>query len=227
MAQNIFALQPVQPAPPQGPPNIYQQGLQQQGLPQAPQPYQPTESAQVLGQVAQAYPGLAKHLGNAVVRWGKNTGPEDDRQLEYYPPWEGDNPNPGKNTVELYNKNLKGQDLTDSVALDMLHYAGSVDPRTAKPVDPQYYALKKAMVDQLRTRNASWDVADYKDSAKYGDPGTYDDYLEKNRADAYIRALVSPRMNPEWSNPALFTPEMKSIGAQIRAYISTHPQAGR
>ncbi len=185
------------------------------------QPYAPSASAQVLGEVSRAYPGLAKYTPNTTVQWGQPSGPQDDRQLEYYPPWESDNPNAGRNTVELYNRNLTGQDLTDSVALDMLHYAGATDPRTGQPVDPKYYALKKAIVDQLDKRKAAWDVADYKDNAKYGPMPTWQDYLMNNRADAYIRAMVSPRMNPEWNNPALFTPEMQQIGSQIRAYLQS------
>ena len=197
----------------------------QPAMPTAPQPYQPSDSAAILGEVARAYPGLVKHLSNAVVQWGKPSGPQDDRQLEYYPPWEGENPNPGKSTVELYNKDLKGQDLTDSVALDMLHYTGSVDPTTNQPVDPEYYAMKKAMVDQIKQRKAPMDLADYAESAKYGPTGTYDDYLQNNRADAYIRGIVSPRMNPEWQNPGIYTPEMQAIGAKIKAYLTAHPDA--
>lgn len=191
----------------------------QAALPSAPMPYRPTQSALSLGEVSRAYPGLARYAPNTRVQWGKTSGPQDDRQLEYYPPWETDNPNPGKSTVELYNRNLKGQDLTDSVALDMLHHTGAIDPRNKKPVDPEYYAMKRQIVDQLRKRQAPWDVQDYKDSAKYGPVGSFDDYLENNRADAYIRAMVSPRMNPEWRGPGLFTPEMQATGAKIRDYL--------
>lgn len=188
-------------------------------LPSGPQPYQPSESALMLGQVSRAYPALAKYAPSTTVQWGQTSGPEDDRQLEFYQPWEGENPNPGNATVELYNRNLKGDDATDSVALDMLHRVGAIDPRTNAPVDPQYYALKKAMADQIRQRSAPWDVADFKDAQKYGST-SWDDYLENNRADAYIRAAVSPRMNPGWDDPHLWTPEMQQIGQKIRAYLA-------
>lgn len=193
------------------------------GLPNAPQPYTPSYSASVLGDVSRAYPRLAQYAPNTAVQWGQSSGPEDDRQLEFYQPWEGENPNPGKNTVELFNKGLKGQDITDSVALDMLHHVGAMDPSTNQPVDPQFYAMKKALVDQISVRKAPWDVADYQDNAKYGPMPTWDDYLMNNRADAYIRAAVSPRMNPGWDNPKLWSPEMQATAQQIKAYLASRP----
>ena len=180
-------------------------------------------ASDVLREVAKAYPGLAPHLANVAVQWGKSSGPKDDRQLEYYPPWEADNPNPGKSTVELYNRDLKGADLTDSVGLDMLHYIGAVDPRTSQPVDPAYYALKKAMGNEVGKANRHMDWEAYnQDTHDYG-PQSFQDWLDKNRTDAYIRGYVSPRMNPEWQQPGMYTPSMSAVGDKIKAYLANAP----
>ena len=174
----------------------------------------------VMDQVAKAYPGLTPHLANATAQWGTPTGPKDDRQLEYYAPWESNNPNPGKSTVELYNRKLQGQDLTDSVALDMLHYVGGTNPQTNSPVDPRYYALKQQMGQEIGKANRKMDWEAYnQDTHQYG-PQPYQDWLDKNRTDAYIRGIVSPRMNPEWQQPGMYTPSMSTIGDQIKAYLA-------
>lgn len=166
--------------------------------------------------VGQKYPRLSQYLGNVAVQRGTT---KDDRQLEYYAPWEGDNPNPGKSTIELYNKNLQGDDLTDSIALDLLHHIGGTAPN-GQPVDPNYQYLKQNLANEIKSENRPMDRQAYiQDKKQYSDTGTYDDWLGNNRVDAYIRGMVSPRMNPEWAQPGVYTPAMKQIGSQIIQYL--------
>lgn len=175
--------------------------------------------APVLSAVAKAYPRLAPYVAQTAVSRGKT---EDDRQLEFYAPDEADNPTPGKLHVQMFNDDLKGDDLRDSVALDMLHHVGSIDPKTGNPIDPNYYAMKSALRDQIKAANREMDREAYKEDLKaYPDSGSYDDWLEHNRVDAYVRGLVSPRMNPEWQQPGIYTPQMQHIGQSIRSYLST------
>ena len=172
----------------------------------------------VLRGVAALYPRLAQYLPQTVIRRGTA---RDGRQLEFYPPWESDNPSPGNLTVELFNRRLRGRNLSDSIGLDMLHYLGSRTPQGAA-VDPTYRALKDAMIEAIRTANRPWDREAYGQERRAGLAGaSYDAWLENNRADAYIRGLVSPRMNPEWQRPGTYTPEMQRIGQQIRQYLQT------
>lgn len=174
----------------------------------------------VLNDVAKAYPGLAPYVANTAVRRGVT---KDDRQLEYYAPWEETNPNPGRSTVEIYNTDLKGSDLRDSIALDMLHHLGGTDPK-GQPVDPKYLALKQQMVAAIAKANHPFDQEAYQQDLKaYPDSGSYQDWMAHNRADAYIRAYVNPRLNPEWQQPGLFTPDMQAVGDQIKRYIATPP----
>ena len=96
-----------------------------------------------LVQSGQRFPALQPYLSNVVVQPGKNKK-SDDRQVEFYPPWESENPNPGKLTVETYHPELtSGEGLTNTVSGELLHYIGGVNPATGKPVDPNYYSLKQ------------------------------------------------------------------------------------
>lgn len=179
----------------------------------------------VARQVARDYPGLAKHMTNVAVQWGQPIGPHDDRQLEYYAPWESDNPNPGKSTVELYNRGLKGKSLSNAVALDMLHYVGGVDPTTGSAVDPDYLKLKQAMGAEVAKARRPMDWEAYKQDLDAYGPQNYQDWLNKNRTDAYIRAYAVPAMNPDWQQPGMFTPGMSAVGDKIKAYLAGPPAA--
>jgi len=174
----------------------------------------------VIAGVAKAYPRLAPYMSNAVVRRGQTA---DDRQLEYYAPWASDNPNPGKSTMEIYNKDLQGDDLRDAVALDMLHHLGGVKP-DGTPVDPAYFALKQKMTDAIMAANKPMDRDAYQeDLKKYPDSGSYEQWMAHNRADAYIRGYVNPRLNPEWQHPGIYTQPMQATGNRIREYLMTPP----
>lgn len=192
-------------------------------LAQQPQ-QQPEDFHPVLQDVAKAYPRLAPYVANTAVGRGTTT---DDRQLEFYAPWDEDNPHRGSLYVELYNKGLTGKALRDSIALDMLHYTGGTNPQTGQPVDSNYYTMKQQMMAAIKQRNAPMDQEAYQQDLKqYPDSGSYDQWLAHNRADAYIRGLVSPDLNPEWQEPGVYTPQMKKIGDQIRAYLITPPTQG-
>lgn len=177
----------------------------------------------VVADVAKQYPALAKYTKNLVVQRGTSNGPDDDRQLEFYQPWDSDNPKKGKITSELYNKNLKGQDLTETIAGDMLHHLGTVDPTTGQPVDPKWMALKKQLIAGMGPDNADMDKEAYqqeKSNPAY-ETGSYDDWMQNNRADAYIRGALFPKQNPEWQQPDIYTPAMKQATDAMHDYLTT------
>ncbi len=179
------------------------------------------ELADALTAARAAYPALAPHLDNSVVQYGTASGPNDDRQLEYYPPWEAQNPNPGKHTIEIYNRKLRGDDLRDSVAADLLHGVGSIDPRTGQPVDPQWYELKQQLGASRNARHSAMDLGAYEQekASPYG-AGPYADWDKNNRLDAYVRGALFPTQNPEWQN-GIFTPEMQPIIGKMKSYLGT------
>lgn len=192
----------------------------------APTPAQPPIFAKedfqpVVDSVAQQYPGLAPYTKNLAVQRGTVSGPDDDRQLEFYQPWDSENPTPGKLTTELYNKNLKGQDLTETIAGDMLHHLGAVDPKTGQPVNPKWMALKQQMIAGMGPDQNSMDQGAYneeKSNPSY-ETGSYDDWMKNNRADAYIRGALFPNQNPEWQEPGIYTPAMQQATAAMRNYL--------
>lgn len=175
--------------------------------------------AAALGAAKEAYPMLRPHLDNATVKYGTPRGPEDDRQLEYYPPWETQNPNPGKHTIEIYNQSLKGDALRDSIAADMLHGVGAIDPRSGKPVDPQWYEMKQQLGASRNARHSAMDLGAYQQeqASPYG-AAPYADWDKNSRLDAYVRGALFPAQNPEWQN-GVFTPEMQPVISQMNKYL--------
>jgi hypothetical protein len=176
----------------------------------------------VINDVARQYPGLQPYTKNLTVQRGSTTDPNDDRQLEFYQPWDSDNPNPGKITSELYNKNLTGQDLTETIAGDMLHHLGTTDPSTGQPVDPKWMAMKQQMIAGMGPDQASMNQEAYQQeraNTAY-QTGPYDDWMNNNRADAYIRGALFPNQNPEWQQPGTYTPAMQQTAAAMRAYLA-------
>lgn len=164
------------------------------------------------------YPVLAPHLANSVVSFGKPTGPNDDRQLEFYHPWDSENPNPGKNSIEIFNRDLKGDDLHAAIAGDLLHRVGSVDPTTGLPVDAKFYQLRQELAnsrDDLH-RNMDRQAYEREKNSPYP-PGEYGKWFQHSRLDAYVRAGLFPEQNPNWQEA--LTPEMKPIFDKMQSYL--------
>lgn len=176
----------------------------------------------LIASIGQQFPALQPHLQNLVVQRGTPSGPDDDRQLEFYPPWESNNPNPGKLTTELFNKNIAGQDLTETVAGDMLHHLGGTNPATGQPVDPAWMALKQRLIAARGVPQSLMDAEAYQreKASPYG-AAPFDEWLKNNRSDAYIRGGVFPKQNPQWQNGEMFTPAMQGVIGEMRSYLTT------
>jgi hypothetical protein len=176
-----------------------------------------------LDAIGQRYPALQGILKNTIVRQGTPSGPSDDRQLEFYQPWETDSPNPGKPTVELF-KNMEAGDRQDAIAADLLHHLGAVDPGTGKPVDPTFYGLKQQLGAARSPQHQQIDQQAYaRDKSSYGeDLGGYGDWDAHSRLDAYVRGGLFPKQNPEWQG-GMLTPEMQPIFGKMQDYLATPP----
>jgi hypothetical protein len=184
--------------------------------PAAAEDFSPTTTA-----IAKTYPKLAPYVQNLAIQRGTPTGPDDDRQLEFYQPWDTDNPNPGKLTTELYNPKLQGQDLQDTVAGDMLHHLGTTDPATGQPVDPKWMAMKQQLIAAMGPGQNSMDQGAYqeeKSNPSY-ETAPYDQWMQNNRSDAYIRGALFPGQNPEWQEDGIYTPAMKEVTRKMKDYL--------
>lgn len=185
-------------------------------VPAPPESFQPTTDA-----ISSQYPALQPYVNNLAIQRGTPSGPDDDRQLEFYQPWEKDNPNPGKLTTELFNKNLQGQDLTETVAGDMLHHLGSTDPTTNQPVDPNWMDMKQRLIGSMGIPQNLMDSQAYqqeKSNPAY-ETGSFDDWMKNNRSDAYIRGALFPNQNPEWQESGIYNPAMKAVTDEMQSYL--------
>jgi hypothetical protein len=170
--------------------------------------------------VSDQYPVLAPHLQNSVISYGTPQGPNDDRQLEFYHPWDSENPNPGKNTIEIYNRDLRGDDLHGAIAGDMLHRLGSVEPSTRLPVDPKFYQLRQELANARTVNHRRMDRDAYeREKQSPFPPGEYPAWDQHSRLDAYVRAGIFPDQNPQWKGA--LTPEMQQIGNQMNKYLKS------
>lgn len=166
------------------------------------------------------FPVLEPHLKNSVVSYGTSTGPNDDRQLEFYHPWDEANPNPGKNTIEIFNRDLKGNDLHAAIAGDLLHRLGSIEPSTGLPVDPKFYQMRRELSIARDPIHRRMDREAYEmEKSSPFHPGEYPEWDQRSRIDAYVRAGIFPEQNPQWNES--ITPELKPIFDRMKTYLKT------
>jgi hypothetical protein len=195
---------------------------------------QPTPTPKVpmdprLAAVQKQFPRLAPYLSKVMIQQGKKTNPNDDRGLEFYPPWESENPNPGKITLELFDR-LQGPTLTTALGGDLLHYLGGVDPKSGKPVDPEYYAMKQAVLKARTPQQQAMDQREYANAVKNeGEKRPFAQWLQQSRIDAYIRGYVTPELGgkypDEWRKQGQYkSPAMLKAVEAIRQYVTTAPQ---
>ncbi len=182
--------------------------------------------------IASAYPRLAPYVKNMVVQNGISVGPEDDRQLEFYQPWEKENPNPGKLTSELFGpvQQMSPKDRQETIAGDLLHHLGAIDPATGQPVDPAWRVMKQELGAAREPFHLRADRNAYereKANPSY-ETSPYPEWDQNNRLDAYVRAGVFPNQNKEWNVPEpgedrgfVDTPEMKDIYSRMKRYLSS------
>lgn len=173
-----------------------------------------------LAAVASKYKALSPYMSQAeIVQSPKAKG--DDRHLEFYPPYESDNPRPGKITFELFDQMAPHQ-RENAVAADALHYLGGYsDAGGQHPVDPQWLKMKNELMSYRSPAQLTMDAGEYQQSRAPDD--TMDSWLQRSRADAYVRAGVFPEDNPDWQRPAGdpegWTPDQVATFAKMQSYL--------
>ena len=150
---------------------------------------------------------------------------------EFYPPWERDNPSGvnGMPHIEIYDQKFQGQDLRELIAGEMLHYLGSIDPRTQTAVDPHFRTLKQIFTQSLTPQQWAFERNRYTDLLQSKSPEAvngdgeirpFEDYLDM-RSDAYIRGGLLPAINPEWQAPGVYTDEQELIFLEMQKSLMT------
>lgn len=105
---------------------------------------------------------------------------------EFYHPKEDSNPHPGYPTIDVYKDS---SNMQDALIGEMLHYLPYVDP--------PYENLRQKFRDSITPDQKSIDVKAY-GRGGYENEGTFRDWMDRSRLDAYIRAGLSPENNPDW-----------------------------
>ncbi len=181
-----------------------------------------TPPTDILGLLSDVYAnnrGLARHKDMFNVTQ-KQVAPDDPRQLEYYPPWESWNPTPGKATLELYNTKESPEVTKNLIAGDMMHYLGSTDPRTNQPPDPTFHSLKQKFMGTLTPEQMAIDRRAYaREAPMYENPPSFEDWMQFNRGDAYLRGYLTPDANDEWRRSGTYTPEQIQILEALQQYL--------
>jgi hypothetical protein len=195
------------------------------GLINSAPPVEP-EFGDVLGKVGSRWPAIQPHLNTFVVKHGDQKNNIGGGYLEFYPPWELHNPHPGKSTIEIFDKSLTGKGLEDAVAGDMLHLLGAKDPRTERPVDPNFYEMKQRLLSTLTPEQLAVDQRAFQqDKARNpNDERTFGEWMETSRGDAYIRGWITPDANDEWRKQGVYTPEQQTILEEMRGYLERPAQ---
>ena len=204
-------LSPVMPqaAPPPQPTggNLQAAGPLPQVQPPPQQP--PTQLQQAWGQALQEYPRLKEH--NFAVQPGAPTA--QGGYMEFYPPDESYNPNPGRPTIEVYPKAMHHPALKDMLVGDALHHLGKVDDAYMKLrndfdayMDP---SVKKEDVSRFKK-------GDFKDEAG---GRSFKDYWDQSRLDAHIRGALFPAANPDWQRKGQYTKEQRQVAEQMRKHL--------
>lgn len=169
----------------------------------------------LLSELLKKYPGM-QSLGLQLVdssAAGKDWRgqPTAGRQLEFYPPDELYNPKPGKPTIEVFNPQMKPDDLMGEV---FSHYLPKTDPRFGEArqkfiagIDPKQKDLLYGDYQQQRT------------SGMFGEKiPTFDEWLQNQGGDAYFRGYVANQY-PKDS----YRPDQVAMFNQLMSYLSQKP----
>lgn len=152
-----------------------------------------------LASVQKKYPRLSG------TKWDAGYGnSNDNRQIEFYPPDEAENPHRGSPYLEVYNKALKGPSLESALFGDMLHYQPVIDPEFSK-MRTQFSASMTPQQNNFNQRR----YAELKAQGKESRP--FDQWMNKSQLDAYIRGYIAPDAADEWRKQKVYTPDQIKI----------------
>lgn len=194
------------------------------GISSAGEPETPLDAAM------QKFPALQAHRANMTFSTAPDPG--NGNQLESFPPWESQNPNPGKFTTQLYRTDLPPDQQANLVAGDALHYMGAKNPETGEVVDPGFRKLKEQFIASLtpEQRQHAQERFAQEQSGPDGYKGSFDQWLDSSHVDEYLMGALTPDKSDEWrGRPGThlqnqYTPQQDVILDQMRQYLGRPPQ---
>ncbi len=137
-----------------------------------------------------------------------STGKGDrSRKLEFYAPDETDNPNRGKPTIEVFDRNMTPTDLMGEV---LSHHLPKVDPNVAQ--------FRSQIIQSMTPQQIQEISGDYENEKRAGLVDKGDDlkaWLNKQGGDSFFRGYPTG----QW--PAnVYTPQQKATYEQLRSYLT-------
>jgi hypothetical protein len=172
-------------------------------------------AADITDRVKQKYKAIAPY--DLSVIDSRSKGISEGRKLEFYTPDQEDNPTPGRPTVEVFDPSFKGDDLTDMVAADFLHYLGKNDP---KLVELREQFRKSLTPEQQETDRRAYELAGKGEHGGPPETRPYEKWFDVHRLDQYLGSMFLPKGSEnrkEWVRA--MTPDQKEILGNIKTYL--------
>jgi hypothetical protein len=162
--------------------------------------------------ITERYGALRPYDFRAVDSRGKES--KHGGGLEFYHPDEPTNPVPGKPTVEVFDKDLQGEDLERAIFGDMLHYLPDSDPKFAQ--------MREEFRETITPEQTRTDLMAYDRSrVQRGERREFAKWFDRTRLDAYIRGYLAPDKNDEWRRSGTYTPEQAQLLGRMNQYLET------
>lgn len=158
------------------------------------------------------YPGLQRYGVQIMDSTANGTDwrgqPYSGRKLEFYPPDEEYNPNPGKPTIEVFSNEMTSKDALGEV---FSHFLPAVDP-IFKAARSKFIAS----IDPEQKKMLSGDYEQQVRSGVYpkGQEPTFDQWLNTNGGDAFFRGYATdqyPKNFYRADQISTFTPLMAAL----------------
>jgi hypothetical protein len=158
------------------------------------------------------YPGLKRFGVQVVDSSTRGTDwrgqPHAGRKMEFYPPEESYNPNPGKPTIELFSQEMGSKDLMGEVFSHLL-----------PEIDPQFKDARAKFLGSIDDKQKEILRGDYESQLRSGVLGSgktksFDEWLSTNGGDAFFRGYVADQYPKEFYRPdqvGMFTPLLSRL----------------
>lgn len=169
-----------------------------------------------VNEIYSAYPGLKRYgvqIRESTAGKDWRGEPYAGRKMEFYPPDESYNPNPGKPTVELFSKDVSPDDVMGEI---FSHYL----PR----VDKEFGAARDRFISSIDGRQKQMLLGDYEHQMRSGAfedrKPTFDQWLSGSGGDAFFRGYVANQYPKEFyrsDQVAMFQPLMNKLKTEATA----------
>ena len=146
-----------------------------------------------------------------------NAKTEGSGDIEFYPPDERDNPNKGRPTMVILNKQnwdkMTKEEQDRAIVGEKLHYMPKVDKKFSE--------MRKGFEGMMTDEQWDFEKKHYDKLVKEGkESRPFKQWWEVSRLDAYIRGYLAPDRNDEWRKSGAYTGKQKIHLEEMKKYIN-------